>query len=94
MIVAEMRLHLIPKEQIDHAWAEITGAMRSKLLALPGKCAHAVATVTDYKKANEILRDAVSEALTELNTEILQCIKRDDNGTGTEDTAAAVTDGQ
>ena len=83
MIVAEMRAHLIPKDQVDHAWAEITGAMRAKMLALPGKCAHAAVTAKDYKEANVILRKAVDEALTELNIDILQCVKPDDNGVGT-----------
>ncbi len=89
MIVAEMRAQLIPKGQVDHAWGEITAAMRAKMLGLPGKCAHAAVTAKDYKEANNILRKAVNEALTELNADILLCVKPDDHGTGTPDTPAA-----
>jgi len=79
MIVAEMRANLIPKEQVDTAWAEITGAMRAKMLAIPGKCAHEVVTAKDYKEANGILKKSVDEALTELNADILRCVKPSDS---------------
>lgn len=63
---AQRRRHLLPKEEVERAWAEIVATVRSHLLVMPSKLAPQCAAATTPEAAEKILSVAVDEALREL----------------------------
>jgi len=58
---------LVQSADVLKAWTDVLGAMRSKLLALPTKCAPLIATETDIAAIQDIVEKQIHEALEELS---------------------------
>ena len=60
------RRELIPAPDIIEAWSEMVGAMRARLLALPGRLANRVMSFDTVRDAEDYAREEVYSALQEL----------------------------
>lgn len=67
MEAAKMRKALIDAGDAERAWGGMIAAARSQLLALPANLAQKMAMESDQITCEEILKDAVCRALTELS---------------------------
>jgi len=86
--VQVMSGELLRFEDVEIVWMSVTGSIRSRLLSLPGKAAHAVLPLTTYQETEEELRGFVNELLTELATNDAEQLsdrfrKTDTTGDGT-----------
>ncbi|QQX80849.1 hypothetical protein JK628_02955 [Shewanella sp. KX20019] len=57
-------------EEVTHEWAEMIGNCRAKLLSIPTKIAPKLLGIDDISEAQQILKDAIFEALTELSDDV------------------------
>ena len=64
---AEKQGQLIPTDKVKKEWVKVAAATRSKLLALPDKCAPAVYAAETLPEIKEILKDHIFETLTDLS---------------------------
>ena len=62
-----LRGKLIPAETVETVWGDMVSAFRAKILSLPTKTAHMMLAVEKLSDAEDILKDVVFEALTELS---------------------------
>ena len=62
----EKKGQLIPASEVVDSWAEIVGACRSKLLAVPAKIAPVVAVEDNPAVCKQIVEEQIGEALYEL----------------------------
>ncbi|MEQ1788823.1 MAG: hypothetical protein ABL857_00115 [Rickettsiales bacterium] len=65
--VKSMNGELIPAEQVEHLWSGLVAAFRSRMLALPVRCAQMVMSFKNYTEIESCLRAQVYEALNELS---------------------------
>ena len=57
-------------EDVRSDWAGLIGIFRSRLLALPSRLASEVVAVNNLREAENLLRDAIHDVLTELADEV------------------------
>jgi phage terminase Nu1 subunit (DNA packaging protein) len=67
--VQQLRGELIPRETVIATWQAYTANTRAKLLSLPTKAAHAAIAATELHEIEEVLKDQVYEALSELESD-------------------------
>lgn len=65
--VKSMNAEVIAADQVELLWAGLVSAFRSRMLALPVRCAHLVMTFKTYQEIEGCLRGHVNEALSELS---------------------------
>lgn len=63
---AILRGDVIPSEVVKSAWGDMLAAFRARMLVLPSRAATQVLACTRFEEAEEMLRNIVYEALTEL----------------------------
>ena len=61
------RSKLIPANEIDSEWAEMTSIMRAKITTLPEQVAAVGCGITDYNKMESLVKKLVNDALDELS---------------------------
>jgi phage terminase Nu1 subunit (DNA packaging protein) len=93
--LAERRRQLISSETIEHIWSDMVTSARSRLLGLPSKCAPLAFGAESVAVAEDVLKTAIFEALSELSEEI-PAIEPDGSGdeNGEALGSAAETDGE
>jgi len=85
---------LIPSETVSSVWGDMISAFRAKILSVPTKTAHLMLAVDKLSDAEDILKDIVFEALTELSEyEHSQYGIEINQASSDEDRATAETDG-
>lgn len=57
---------LITAEEVESVWSSMIGAFRARMLSVPGRAAQGVIATADISEAEQIIRDLVYEALSEL----------------------------
>ena len=57
---------LISTEIVEKEWVSYISNIRSKLLGLPTKLGHNILTADDYNQAENMIKDAIIDLLTEL----------------------------
>ena len=62
------RSKLIPADEINSEWAEMTSIMRAKITTIPEQVAAVGCGITDYNEMEALVKDLVHEALDELAT--------------------------
>ena len=62
------RSKLIPADEINSEWAEMTSIMRAKITTIPKQVAAVGCGITDYNEMEALVKDLVYEALDELTT--------------------------
>jgi len=60
------RSKLIPADEINSEWAEMTSIMRAKITPIPKQVAAVGCGITDYNEMEALVKDLVHEALDEL----------------------------
>ena len=68
--IEQLKGDLIPAEDVEKGWVSLVSDMRAKLLTIPTKAAPLVIVCDDAAEAKAILKEQVSDALTELHTEL------------------------
>jgi len=68
MEAAQKRGDLLPTADVEAAWSEMVISARAILLGLPARLAQKMALETDRVNVEEILRDEIYRALSELST--------------------------
>ena len=61
------RSKLIPADEIDSEWAEMTSIMRAKITPIPKQVAAVGCGITDYNEMESLVKDLVYAALDELS---------------------------
>ena len=61
------RSKLIPADEINREWAEMTSIMRAKLTTIPEQVAAVGCGITDYNKMESLVKKLVNDALDELS---------------------------
>ena len=61
------RSKLIPADEINSEWAEMTSIMRAKITTIPEQVAAVGCGITDYNEMEALVKDLVYEALDELS---------------------------
>lgn len=69
LAVAEQEGRLVDAQQVVHAWSNYILACRSRLLGMPTKLAYELAGISEPAIAEQILSEAIDEALYELGGE-------------------------
>lgn len=64
--VKAMNGELIAADEVESLWSGLVASFRSRLLALPVRCAHKVMSLKTYQEIESTLRAHVFEALSEL----------------------------
>lgn len=64
---AQIEGRMIPSEKVEAAWVSLVSAFRSRMLALPSRCAPIVAGMGSYIEIERALTDNIHEALMELS---------------------------
>ena len=62
------RSKLIPADEINSEWAEMTSIMRAKITSIPKQVAAVGCGITDYNEMESLVKDLVHGALDELAT--------------------------
>ena len=62
------RSKLIPADEIDSEWAEMTSIMRAKITPIPKQVAAVGCGITDYNEMESLVKKLVNDALNELAT--------------------------
>jgi len=62
------RSKLIPADEIDREWAEITSIMRAKITLIPKQVAAVGCGITDYNEMESLVKKLVNDVLNELAT--------------------------
>ena len=62
------RSKLIPADEIDSEWAEMTSIMRAKITPIPKQVAAVGCGITDYNEMESLVKDLVYAALDVLAT--------------------------
>jgi phage terminase Nu1 subunit (DNA packaging protein) len=62
------RSKLIPADEINSEWAEMTSIMRAKITTIPEQVAAVGCGITDYNEMESMIKDLVHGALDELAT--------------------------
>ena len=62
------RSKLIPADEINSQWAEMTSIMRAKITPIPKQVAAVGCGITDYNEMESLVKDLVHGALDELAT--------------------------
>ena len=62
------RSKLIPADEINSEWAEMTSIMRAKITPIPKQVAAVGCGITDYNEMESMIKDLVHGALDELAT--------------------------
>ena len=62
------RSKLIPADEIDSEWAEMTSIMRAKFTTIPKQVAAVGCGITDYNEMESLVKKLVNDALNELAT--------------------------
>jgi len=65
--VKAMNGELIAADEVESLWSGLVASFRSRLLALPVRCAHKVLSLKTYQEIESTLRAHVFEALSELS---------------------------
>ena len=60
------RSKLIPADEINSEWAEMTSIMRAKITLIPKQVAAVGCGIADYNEMESLVRDLVHDALNEL----------------------------
>jgi phage terminase Nu1 subunit (DNA packaging protein) len=60
------RSKLIPADEINSEWAEMTSIMRAKITSIPEQVAAVGCGITDYNEMESLVKDLVHAALDEL----------------------------
>jgi len=60
------RSKLIPANEINSAWAEMTSIMRAKITSIPEQVAAIGCGITDYNEMESLVKKLVNDALDEL----------------------------
>jgi len=68
--VKAMKGELIDADEVDTLWSGLVATFRSRLLALPARCAHLVMSLKTYPEIESALRAQVFEALSELSRHV------------------------
>ena len=61
------RSKLIPADEIDSEWAEMTSIMRAKFTTIPKQVAAVGCGITDYNEMESLVKKLVNDALDELS---------------------------
>lgn len=64
--VEELEKNLIPAQLVADTWVDYVSNARAKLLGLPSRIAHQVLTLDKYSEVEELIKEQVHEALSEL----------------------------
>lgn len=64
--VEELEKSLIPAALVADTWVDYVSNARAKLLGLPSRIAHQVLTLDKYSEVEELIKEQVHEALSEL----------------------------
>ena len=91
--VAVKRGELVSVDRAVNAWGSTVVAARAKFLAMPTKLAPLVMTATTTEEVQELISDAINEALDELAEPDLSTLEVDTESVGTGE-AATETDSQ
>ena len=62
------RSKLIPADEIDSEWAEMTSIMRAKITLIPKQVAAVGCGITDYNEMESLVKKLVNDVLDELAT--------------------------
>ncbi len=62
------RSKLIPADEINSAWVEMTSVMRAKISPIPKQIAAVGCGIADYNEMESLIKVIVNDALTELST--------------------------
>ena len=62
------RSKLIPADEINSEWAEMTSIMRAKITPIPKQVAAVGCGITDYNEMESLVKKLVNDALNELAT--------------------------
>ena len=68
--LAERRRELIASAQVESLWSDLVTASRAKLLGIPSKCAPLVFGAESVAVAEDLLKNAIHEGLSELSEHI------------------------
>ena len=61
---------LIPADEVEREWSEMVLNMQSRLLAMPCRLAGVVVGMKSRREIQEVIADAVHEALLELSNDL------------------------
>ena len=64
--VSELEGQLIPAQLVQDTWTDMVANVRSKLLGLPSRIAHQVIALETYPEAEQLIKENVHDALSEL----------------------------
>jgi|TARA_R110002050_G_scaffold177050_1_gene310146 phage terminase Nu1 subunit (DNA packaging protein) len=64
--VSELEGQLIPAQLVQDTWTDMVANVRSKLLGLPSRIAHQVIAMETYPEAEQLIKENVHDALSEL----------------------------
>jgi phage terminase Nu1 subunit (DNA packaging protein) len=65
--VKAINAEVIAADQVELLWSGLVSAFRSRMIALPTRCAHLVMTLKTYQEIEACLRSQIYEALDELS---------------------------
>lgn len=64
--VLEKKEELIPLDKMKHLWADVLASCRARILSMPTRLAPVIATHRDPKKIEKVLKEACTEALSDM----------------------------
>lgn len=68
MEIEVLRGKLLPADKVESAWAGLAAAFRSRMLAIPSKCAPMTTGLGSITDVQQIIEAAIYDALTELSS--------------------------